>query len=300
MIRYFVCDDVTSLISKRKMEINSYERMIMRTDEKYVKPIFVYSYSIFESTITEILRYYLNAFPEKINGDINIEKEQLLSTPMTYDILVNYMENYIRKYSGKSLSDYLAFFEKTLVIEISLDSKLVDKISEQRNIIVHDSSKSDLLSLYTNNLKLPCSNRAELHSYIQHLNNILDIIRDKICSKYAKYTKEKLVRFVWKDVFSSPILQFDEIWSFNESGALIIRDIKSLKEKIESISSTEGLFLAIFFQQFNSNLNEELLSFKEIPSLVSLDNENKNKVIELINFFKYYPLFFGGEGIKKM
>ena len=39
MIRFFVSDDVTSLISKRKMEINSYATMLMRTDEKYIEPI---------------------------------------------------------------------------------------------------------------------------------------------------------------------------------------------------------------------------------------------------------------------
>lgn len=297
MIRFFVSDDVTSLISKRKMEINSYATMLMRTDEKYIEPIFVYSYSIFESTITEILRYYLNAFPEKINKNINIGKEQLLSTSMTHDILVSYMEEYIRKYSSKTLSEYLRFFKETLDIDASLDLPLVDKISKQRNIIVHDNFKRDLLSLYINNVKAPCSNGAELLSYIRFLNEILDIISAKICSKYAEYTKEKLVRCVWNSVFSTPVLRFDDIWNFDVNGALFIKNFETIKEKI--ISSTERLFLAIIFQQFNNSINEKLFSFREIPSFVSLDNESKNKLIELINFFKYYPLFFGGEEIKK-
>lgn len=299
MIRFFVSDDVTSLISKRKMEINSYATMLMRTDEKYIEPIFVYSYSIFESTITEILRYYLNAFPEKINKNINIGKEQLLSTSMTHDILVSYIEEYIRKYSSKTLSEYLRFFKETLDIDASLDLPLVDKISKQRNIIVHDNFKRDLLSLYINNVKAPCSNGAELLSYIRSLNEILDIISAKICSKYAEYTKEKLVRCVWNSVFSTPVLRFDDIWNFDVNGVLFIKNFETIKEKVEIISSTERLFLAIIFQQFNNSINEKLFSFREIPSFVSLDNESKNKLIELINFFKYYPLFFGGEEIKK-
>ena len=52
------------------MEINSYAKTLMRREEKYIEPMFIYSYSIFESTITEILRYYLIAFPEKINKNI--------------------------------------------------------------------------------------------------------------------------------------------------------------------------------------------------------------------------------------
>lgn len=299
MIRFFVSDDVTALISKRKIEINSYEKILMRTDEKYIEPIFVYSYSIFESTITEILRYYFNAFPEKIDKSISIGKEELLSTSMTHDILLSYVEEYIRKYSSKALSEYLHFFEKTLDIKISLDLLLVDKISNQRNIIMHDSFKRDLLSLYIYNEKLPCSNRAVLQSHVRFLNELLDIISDKICSKYAAYTKERLVRCVWNSVFSSPILRFDDIWNFDTNGALSIRNFEAIKEKVKDISRTERLFLAIIFQQFNNNINEELFSFREFPPFVSLDNESKNKLIKLIDFFKYYPLFFGGEEIKK-
>lgn len=299
MIRFFVSDDVTALISKRKIEINSYEKILMRTDEKYIEPIFVYSYSIFESTITEILRYYFNAFPEKIDKNISIGKEELLSTSMTHDILLSYVEEYIRKYSSKALSEYLHFFEKTLDIKISLDLLLVDKISNQRNIIMHDSFKRDLLSLYIYNEKLPCSNRAVLQSHVRFLNELLDIISDKICSKYAAYTKERLVRCVWNSVFSSPILRFDDIWNFDTNGALSIRNFEAIKEKVKDISRTERLFLAIIFQQFNNNINEELFSFREFPPFVSLDNESKNKLIKLIDFFKYYPLFFGGEEIKK-
>ena len=299
MIRFFVSDDVTALISKRKIEINSYEKILMRTDEKYIEPIFVYSYSIFESTITEILRYYFNAFPEKIDKNISIGKEELLSTSMTHDILLSYVEEYIRKYSSKALSEYLHFFEKTLDIKISLDLLLVDKISNQRNIIMHDSFKRDLLSLYIYNEKLPCSNRAVLQSHVRFLNELLDIISDKICSKYAAYTKERLVRCVWNSVFSSPILRFDDIWNFDTNGALSIRNFEAIKEKVKDISRTERLFLAIIFQQFNNNINEELFSFRELPPFVSLDNESKNKLIKLRDFFKYYPLFFGGEEIKK-
>ena len=176
---------------------------------------------------------------------------------------------------------------------------MVDKISKQRNIIVHDNFKRDLLSLYINNVKAPCSNGAELLSYIRFLNEILDIISAKICSKYAEYTKEKLVRCVWNSVFSTPVLRFDDIWNFDVNGALFIKNFETIKEKVKIISSTERLFLAIIFQQFNNSINEKLFSFREIPSFVSLDNESKNKLIELINFFKYYPLFFGGEEIKK-
>ena len=47
--------------------------------ENNAKPAFIYAYSIFESTITELLRYYLNAFPEKLGKNFVIEKKDLLA-----------------------------------------------------------------------------------------------------------------------------------------------------------------------------------------------------------------------------
>lgn len=299
MIRFFVSDDIAALISKRKTEINSYEKMLMQKEEKYEVPIFVYSYSIFESTITEILRYYLIAFPEKMDKTFYIGKEQLLSTPMTYDILMFCVEEYIRKYSSKTLSEYLCFFKETLDIKMDLDFSLLKEISHQRNSIVHDRFRGELLSVYTHKENPPHFNITVLLRYIRFIYEILDSISIKICSKYTVYTKEKLVRDIWNYVFQSPVLQFDDIWNFDENGIITIKNIKIIKEKVKSISSTERLFLAIFIQQFSGNINEELFSFRTIPSFVGLDNKSKNKLIELINFFKYYPLFFMGEEVSK-
>lgn len=67
---------------------------------------------------------------------------------------------------------------------------------------------------------------------------------------------------------------------------------------MNNISNSEHLLISIFFQQYSNNLNELLHSFKDMPALVSLDENAKNKIIEIINFFKYYPYIFNGEMIK--
>lgn len=100
---------------------------------------------------------------------------------------------------------------------------------------------------------------------------------------------------MWRYTFSSPLLAFDSIWEFDNDGALKIKDIDIIKKQIYNISSSEHLLLSVFLQQYNNSLNKLLHSFEDIPALVNLDSESKDKLVNIINFFEYHPLFFCGE-----
>lgn len=76
------------------------------------------------------------------------------------------------------------------------------------------------------------------------------------------------------------------------------RDINDLKSRAASLSKSEHLFLAIFLQQYNNDLNSYINNFNQIPSLVSIDTHNKAKLVELIDFFDSFPLLFNGERIR--
>ena len=295
MIRFFVYSDISSFISNIRIEI---QNITNNMSESSKKPSLLYAYSLFESTITEILRYYLNAFPEKIDKNINIGKAELLSSPATYDIISNSINIYIRKYSSETLVKYLSFFKETLSINPSLDENIINEISQTRNKITHDNSYSELQRMHLHNYKdLPIPSLENIRNNINTLIDILNNIDIQICNTYHKYSYEFLLRNIWSYVFTSPLLTFDQIWTF-KNGVLQIKDTKQVKKQINGISSSEHLLLSIFFQQYNNDLNESLHSFRDIPSLVSIDKEGKNKIIEIINFFKYYPLIFNGEVIK--
>lgn len=295
MIRFFVYSDISSFISNIRIEI---QNITNDMSESSKKPSFLYAYSLFESTITEILRYYLNAFPEKTDKNINIGKAELLSSPTTYDIISNSINIYIRKYSSETLVKYLSFFKETLSINLSLDENIINEISQTRNKITHDNSYSELQRMHLHNYRdLPIPSLENIRNYINTLIDTLNEINFQICNTYHKYSYEFLLRSVWSYVFTSPLLTFDQIWTF-KNGVLQIKDIKQVKKQINGISSSEHLLLSIFFQQYNNDLNESLHSFRDIPALVSIDKEGKNKIIEIINFFKYYPLIFNGEVIK--
>ena len=295
MIRFFVYTDINILISNNKTEIQNIRNNITESSKK---PYFLYAYSIFESTITEILKYYLNAFPEKLDKNITIEKNELLSSPLTYDIIYNFTNAYIRKLSTNALAQYLHFFQETLSIKFSFDDNIINEISKTRNNITHNNSASILQQMHILHYKvLPIIPLKNIENYINILIDVLDSINNQICKVYNKYNYEFLLRNIWSYAFSTPVLAFDLIWNF-KNGALQINDINQVKLCINSISSSEHLLVSIFFQQYSNNLNELIHSFKDIPALVSIDDNWKNKIIEIINFFKYYPHIFNGEEIK--
>lgn len=294
MIRFFVCKDVDILINNKLDELNNTHSNL---NESLTKPLFLYSYSIFESALTEILRYYLMAFPEKMDRTLTVGKDELLSTASTHDIILNSVNKYIRKFSSETLCEYISFFNNTLSLNLIFDGNLINIISHVRNNITHDDANSELLFLHCEQ-KSTSLQYIDVEKYMTYLKDLLNNIQLEINKNYAKYTYELLLRNIWSYTFSTPLLKFDDIWEFRPDGILHIKDINQIKKNISGICSSEQLLLSVFFHQYNKSLNDTFLSFKDIPPLVSLDNINKNKLMEIITFFKYYPLIFNGMNIK--
>ena len=65
MTNYFICSDISNSIQHTNSTLDNIVASITTDTEK---AYFIYAYSLFESTITEIVRYYLKAFPYKIDN----------------------------------------------------------------------------------------------------------------------------------------------------------------------------------------------------------------------------------------
>lgn len=294
MVNYFVCNDISNLIDETSSTLESLNNVI---EDSTAKPYFIYAYSLFESTITEILRYYLKAFPYKIDKNIVVGKEIVLSSCRTSDIIDIMIDQNIRRYSCKSLYEYMQFFVSIQDIEMVLDRASIDRIASLRNSIVHDDIKNILVYKHTNNGN-EYGNKVSIKQYKNFMHQLVAFLKDyMICmeGKYSEYSLEKLARTIWNNIFSTPLLEFDSVWEFHSEGYLQIRDVEDLKERAHSICRSEHILLAIFLQQYNLTLNTEIHGYEEMPSLVSLDTINKNKLVELIDFFDTFPLLYCGE-----
>lgn len=294
MTKFFICEDVLLFVEKQREEI---QKSFNQISPKTTKPIFIYTYAIFESTITEILRYFLFAFPGKIDKNLMIDKNTLLNTTMADDLLLEFINVYIRKYSSKKLIEYIRFFNEQLNIDVKINKKDVEIISEKRNKIVHDNSERELLIMHINNYLHYEITVEEVKKYSSTMLDILKEVAEQIGSKYNNYTRELLVRSIWEDTFETPLLRFEDIWEFDKEGFLKIKNLSKLKEQAQNICRSEHLLLSVFLHQCNNSLNGKIHTFEDIPMLVSVDSKTKDKLIKIIRFFSMYPHFFCGDVI---
>jgi hypothetical protein len=132
----------------------------------------------------------------------------------------------------------------------------------------------------------------EATKYAKFLNDLLHKIHNEIKVKYAKYTKEKMLRDLWKYTFETPMLPFDVIWDLS-SDSLHVRNIEKIKPYVSSISGGERFYLAFWFQQYSSALNDSFFKFNDIPGLVSISD--KEMIHFLIKVFEKYPYLVNGD-----
>lgn len=297
MNNYFVCEDISSAVCSTNHKLDSIVGEIKKSN---IKPYFIYAYAVFESTITEIIRYYLKAFPYKIDNNITVNKEVLINKSRTKDVLSVMIEQNIRRYSCKPLYEYLQFFLSIQDIEVLLEEKKIKSFSNIRNSIVHDDIKNTLIEKHKNCLdKKECEKTLqECKEYIRYVKDFF--VRYEMCmrKKYSDYTLDRIARTIWNNTFSTPLLYFDEIWEYQNKKYLRIKDVKDLRKRVKSLSSSESLMLRFFLQQYSIEIDSYICDKSRIAAIRGLDTESKNKLIKLIDFFEDYPVIFCGEHIE--
>ena len=290
-IRLFICN---AIIKQLDLSISEIMEKSIDTQDKNLNVRFIYAYAVFESTLTETLRYFLSAFPEKLEKSFTISKESILQTPLTQNIQYEIINSYIREFSSQKLSDYLDFYVKSMALTCSLKKENIELISKARNYIIHDNliSKSNLK--YTVPKPSEFVTPEDLTTYVQELVDVLSLIKESLESKYISYTTEKLSRDLWSTVFSTSLVPFDKIWTISEN-TIHINDINEIKKYVQSLCRAEKLMFSIFLQQYSGELNDKLFKFNELPGIVSLNYRNRCLIIEIMQIFFAYPYLFNGE-----
>jgi len=120
-------------------------------------------------------------------------------------------------------------------------------------------------------------------------------------SKYKKYTKYKLIKDLWDNVFQTPLLRFEDCIIMRNSAIgdnckkVVGFNFEHIKNISNSISSGEKFFLALLLQQYSGSVNDQFFMFKDIPSLVSV--WPKYILNDVLQVFSVYPNLFNGMDI---
>ncbi|MFF2093329.1 hypothetical protein [Paenibacillus sp. NPDC058174] len=298
LMRVFVCEE---LINDLRVNFEKINDMFGQMNKQNYEAFFVYSFALFESSICEVVRRILAAFPEKLSD----EKQPKLK----YSDIINniYSSNYIlysiieAEIKSISKGDAVALLQKMqklISIELPFNKNVIDEVSKYRNKLAHDNTVSKrkyILGSGTSNNDSFSLEKAK--NLIDVLLNVLSELEQSLKMKYQKYTKYKLIKDLWEEIFKTPLLKFEDCIVIRKStmdkkNDVVGLNFEHLKRSTRSISSGEKFFLAFLLNQYSGSINDQFFKFGDIPGLVSVTS--KTNINKILHVFDIYPNLFNG------
>lgn len=304
----FVNTIISELSSAKNEFVEIKNELNLGLSDILLKGLFTYQVSKFEITLNEILKMFLNAFPEKIpEKSFRPTKEKVIEN--SESLISSVVDSYINELSYKNLHEYLKAFVDITGIDKNTDD-IIDKLiemKETRNLLVHNDLKVNEIYI----MKCKSYKRASDENinksidfdekYIKEcLNLCLDFIDSylltKLQMKYKDYTKIKAMKEIWDYLFNTPILKFDEFWEHDGTYLHYFKmDEEELKAKITvGCSTTEKMSLFYLLIQYNDSLAEAYLNkyqYRLLP-LGNLYGKRKENHIYLQEVLTKYPTLF--------
>lgn len=271
-------------LAKRKLEETKKLLGSTKFPEQVIQGLFVLGISQFEVMITEILINYFKWIPSKLDiKEVKFSKDEFLN-----DDLVNLqIDKSINSLSYKKLNEVMEFFFKVLSIDCSYNKQQINSIiefKETRNLLLHNNLIVNKLYIEkAGPLKRSENLGAKLEINEQYLCCSLTVLHEYICTiesrimeKYSGYTKIAALRNLWKYLFTSPLMLFDDYWFIDEK-LDSVPGYKICKYE-DGLSNSEKMFLGMWRAHFAGRGN-----YIENFSMRSLDSERKEKMLYFLS-----------------
>ncbi|MCM3761771.1 hypothetical protein M3212_13415 [Alkalihalobacillus oceani] len=297
-MRILVCEELTNDL---RVNIEKIKDMSEQLEKNNYEAFFVYSFALFESSICEALRRILAAFPEKLTD----EKQPKLKNSDIFNNMYssNYILETIINAEIKSISKgnalaLLQTAQNLMAIELTFDRGALEDVSKYRNRLAHDNTISN--REYLLGRKTVKGNTFSFEIAKILIDTLTQVLSDfEVClkTKYKKYTKFKLIKDLWEEIFNTPLLKFEDCIVirqdvFDKNKSVVGINFDHLKTVVKSISSGEKFFLSLLLQQYSSNINDQYFKFKDIPSLAS--KSSNTRINKILRVFDIYPNLFNG------
>lgn len=283
---------VTKLVEPIDISMNKVAeiRSLLRSDteEVFIQGVFVLAVSSMEVMISDVLRYYLIGFPQKLSTDFKFEKIEFFKNYFT--LLEKIVENHLYKISYESFEAYYNRFLKYLSIEWSdfHDSfgKYLQEIKATRNLLLHNN-------LVYNDRYIESAGIAARENpivdYDYAINSISIIyefenkLKNYVSEKYKEYTKINANKKLWQFMFQTPLMaSYDDYWYYDINKDSITALKKCSHES--SLASSETMLLELWRSQFNGSPIKNL-------TIRHLDGINREKAMFFISIagdFSFY------------
>lgn len=292
---------------------NSFQEKLKEIEKKLCgdlminQGLFVMITAYFEDSIRELMRIVLVAYPEKLtDNSYTISREQICAVAdKGYSVIIDYelyavfkngissqLETLLKMLFNKEPRNERKNNNRNTINEEQIESiKKLTEISLYRNALIHNGGK---ISVDINErVKVFKPQKGEelifdtelVKSFIDEYIKFYQYLTSEINNTFTSYQNLSLIgkiETLWKDCFSSPILQFKDYWEIDNERDLII-GIK-YPEIENCISSSEKVLLSIWRHQFDDTIKtEEFL----------LCSVNHHKIYELykgLDDLKFYHI----------
>jgi len=281
--------------------------MQSKIDGDNYEAYFIYTFALFESALSEVMRHMLSAFPEKINN----EKQLSLSTDVIYNnifspqaIFSTLINSEMKKIGKGSAQTIITEAEFICAVKLVYEQNRLEEISSSRNLLTHENTTSQQEYLFGKPYHKKVNydmDRARKDA--AYLLSILESFSCELKNKYSKYSKYKLLEALWNTLFDTPLLNFKKCVLIREQAAgadqikVVGFDFDYIKTISDSISSSEKFYLSMLLQQYSTSINEQYFEFNDIPMLVSISD--KKKIYIFLHVMTIYPHLFNGMNMEE-
>ena len=291
-------ENLVEPIQITKAELDLIENEMALLNKEFLrKGVFAYIFALFETSLSDCLKRYLNEFPAKLPiHDLSMKnrKNDFIKGIFTYKLLESMIDDYIITISYGKTKTFLAKLCELLSIDdvSNAFSDGLNEKKERRNLLLHnnliinnkyientDSSKNDR----GHKLKIT---KEYLIETIKEIRELLSIVESSLFNKYSKYTKCKVIKDIWNYLFDSPILKFEDHWII-KNNEIVGYNTATAKKWANNFSGSEKTLLALFLQNFSPGIIDSFSKFNDLSMFVSITGE---KVAFIVEVFEKYPL----------
>jgi hypothetical protein len=263
------------------------ERIRPETDEVFLSGILVMSVASMECMISDVLTYYLKNFPQKLpSSEFNYDKEEFFEHHFRF--LDKAIEDYVVGLSYKSFPAQLNKFLGLMSVEWeqfedTFDNQL-QEIKKRRNSLLHDSPDDyDYSEAEARTRPKPQITSEYVRESTRLILGFEDALKERLLSKYSSYTKINANKKLWAFMFSSPIMLYEDYWSYDESKDSISAYKKGPYE--QQISHSEAALLGLWRNHFTGTCEMKEFNMK------LFDGTNRQKVLFFLSItgdFEFY------------
>lgn len=279
------------LSSKKLQKISDYADDIK--SEVLAEGLFVMAISSLDVMLSDVLLYFLRSFPQKLpNNEFKFEKGAFFDN--YFKLLKKAAGSYINNLSYKSFDDY---FKKELEL-FSIHwpdffETMGDQIREARatrNLLLHNNLVVNTQYLESAGPKIRQARRgSKLKVDAPYLKDTVAILLEfatqlnmRLIGKYNDYTKINANKRLWKFIFKSPVMPYDDFWQYDEKTDHIYALKKGRYEG--NLSNSETLLLSLWRAHFNGT-GKHMARF----NMVHFDSSYQEKVLFFLSIAAEFP-----------